>query len=881
MANTQYKQLKSDKRQALLRKLYQKDPMLWLKERLGESPTDFKWSLFPEYKEHAWDGNIDPLCNAWREIAKFNWVAIEAATGCHAKGQLILMFDGSLKKVEDIQEGDLLMGDDSTPRKVLSLARGNEMMVRITPTKGESFEVNESHILSLKHTCPYGRYKNDDEIVNVSVREWMTWNKSKKHLYKLYRTSVEFIKEDDLPFDPYLMGLWIGDGSMHRFGISKPDIEIRDYVHQWAGKNNYSISINHNGDGTCPTYFIHRGYNNKENHLWHYTKKNFIVNGEKRIPRTFLTASREDRLKLLAGIIDTDGGFNCNCLVSTKWENLANDIAYLARSLGYSAYVKSFLSSCQGMKEKRTYYRISISGDLSKIPMAIERKIFSERQQKKRVTLTSFKVEHIGNADYYGFELDKNHLYLMGDFTVTHNTSKTYWLSRVVMWFLDVFEDSLVITSAPKQDQLKLNLWAEITKEFHKFKRLRPSAELLSLRLKVDGRNSTVEETEADLSASHHAIGFVAGHGSEEQSATKAQGFHREVMLIICEECPGMAQAVLTAFQNTCTGSKNVMLAVGNPDHSLDPLHTLSEQDNVKSFRISALDFPNVVLKREIFPGAVSIKSIERRKLVYGENSNLFLSRVRGISPASSADSLIKLEWIEACLSYTDKYKELGDIQIDKSCYNALGMDVANSEEGDKASLAWGKQNRLLDIHEFYCNNTNDLALNVIYDDIILTGKGIKGIFGTWKLRDMDIHPSRVGVDAVGVGAGTINTFKAEGYEVTALHGGQWDSAIPLDDEGKPMYEFNSLRAQMYFTCAMEMRDREFIIDIQDGSKINQLKKELIAPKLMVSGQKIAVESKESIKKRIGYSPNMMDSFVYWNWMRKNREPIVPMVSWV
>lgn len=459
-------------------------------------------------------------------------------------------------------------------------------------------------------------------------------------------------------------------------------------------------------------------------------------------------------------------------------------------------------------------------------------------------------------------------------------TSKTYFLSRLVMWFLDVHENALVVTSAPKQDQLKLNLWAEITKEFHKFKKIRPHAELLTLRLKVDSRGK-VEENEADLSNSYHAIGFVSGVGSEEQSATKAQGFHRENMLIILEEAPGMSNAILTAFQNTCTGSNNIIVAVGNPDHSLDPLHRFCEQENVMSFRISAFDYPNVVLNKEIFPGAVSIKSIERRKLVYGEQSNLYLSRVRGISPASGTDSLIKREWIEACLVHTDKYKELGEIATNENDYNALGMDVANSEEGDKASLAWGKGNCLLDIHEFRCSNTNDLALNVIYDDIVLKGKGCKNIYGTWKLNDLDILPQRVGVDAVGIGAGTINAFKALNYEVTSLHGGQWDYAIPKDDEGKPMYDFNSLRAQMYFTFALELRDREFKIELQDGSKINQLIKELVTPKLLITGQKIAVEAKESIKKRIGYSPNMMDSIVYWNWMRKNREPFVPLVSWV
>ena len=78
-------------------------------------------------------------------------------TGCHAKGHPILMHDGSVKKVEDIVVGDLVMGDDERPRTVYQILRGREEMVRISPAylegtpRGEriEFTVNKSHLLSL------------------------------------------------------------------------------------------------------------------------------------------------------------------------------------------------------------------------------------------------------------------------------------------------------------------------------------------------------------------------------------------------------------------------------------------------------------------------------------------------------------------------------------------------------------------------------------------------------------------------------------------------------------------------------------------------------------------------------------------------------------
>ena len=68
---------------------------------------------------------------------KYKGNAIEVLpTGCHAKGTEILMFNGENKNVEDINIGEYIMGANGSPRKVLRLCRGNEMMYNITPNKG-------------------------------------------------------------------------------------------------------------------------------------------------------------------------------------------------------------------------------------------------------------------------------------------------------------------------------------------------------------------------------------------------------------------------------------------------------------------------------------------------------------------------------------------------------------------------------------------------------------------------------------------------------------------------------------------------------------------------------------------------------------------------
>jgi hypothetical protein len=69
---------------------------------------------------------------------------------CHRKDTPIMMSDGKIKLIQDIEVGDLLMGDDSLPRQVLSFARGKDKMYDIIPIKGEKYTVNQEHILCLK-----------------------------------------------------------------------------------------------------------------------------------------------------------------------------------------------------------------------------------------------------------------------------------------------------------------------------------------------------------------------------------------------------------------------------------------------------------------------------------------------------------------------------------------------------------------------------------------------------------------------------------------------------------------------------------------------------------------------------------------------------------
>jgi hypothetical protein len=120
--------------------------------------------------------------------------------GCFARGTNIMRYDGSLANVEDIQQGDTIMGDDSTPRTVLSLCRNRESMYAVTPEYGETYTVNEGHKLVL--------INDKKEITEVTVRECLSspeWQDD----WKIFRVPVDF-PESVLNVSPYTFGNVLG-----------------------------------------------------------------------------------------------------------------------------------------------------------------------------------------------------------------------------------------------------------------------------------------------------------------------------------------------------------------------------------------------------------------------------------------------------------------------------------------------------------------------------------------------------------------------------------------------------------------------------------------------------------------------------------------------
>jgi replicative DNA helicase len=296
-------------------------------------------------------------------------------------------------------------------------------MFKVRQNRAKDYIVNSVHKLSLKR--PSG------EIINIDLDKFLKENKTFQETSKGYKEEAKF-KYQEVDIDPYFLGLWLGDGKSTSSIIYNNDNEVIDYLNKDIPKLFNNIKVETKYDRTVykttlssikPKYeSFGKIHFRKHNTIMSLIIKNNLYNN-KHIPLEYIVNSKDVRLKLLAGLIDSDGyktssnGYE----ISTKDENFANQIKYLCDSLSYrtSIFTK--------VENNKNYYRIHIFGnDLREIPVKISRKKFTDVQKRVDKTKTGIVVESLGIGDYYGFTLEnEDKRFFLEDFTVTHNTAIT------------------------------------------------------------------------------------------------------------------------------------------------------------------------------------------------------------------------------------------------------------------------------------------------------------------------------------------------------------------------------------------------------------------------------------------------------------------------
>jgi hypothetical protein len=308
--------------------------------------------------------------------AKDGWQIIPfmhgaASSGkCFCKGTRVMAFDGSIRAVEDIRVGDLVMGDDSTPRRVLSLARGFDDMYTLLPRAYgcEPMTVTGEHILCLKTTTAAGQTKSvGKEVVQMTVNQYMALPAYLKRHLVCYRVPVNFAVTEEPLADPWLIGAWLGGGC-----------SADGWDTAWA-----------EAYGLLTT---------------------------KHVPHALKTGSHSTRMQVLAGLLDTEGYFiDGHYEITLCSQRMAEDVLFLARSLGFGALAAP--SDIPGQ------YHAAIFGEgLPDIPTRMHSRV-AHSTAIHDARAWDFEVVPAGRQEYYGFQTTGNQRFLLGDFSVTHNST--------------------------------------------------------------------------------------------------------------------------------------------------------------------------------------------------------------------------------------------------------------------------------------------------------------------------------------------------------------------------------------------------------------------------------------------------------------------------
>jgi DNA-directed RNA polymerase beta subunit len=435
------------------------------------TPTDKSGKLIPPRKLHNTTWGF--LCPA----------------ECFDPETQILMWDGSIKRAGDIVVDDVLIDDLGNPVKVRTTCSGEKNMYDVIPEKSNFMKhrVTDNHILTLKirghksirksnrkdrkytHIVEFlnrnelkfqEKYFNslkdaedfvnsfsDDDTLDITIENYLKLNKTTKDNLVVFKVEGIHWTKKDVEMDPYLLGMWLGDGLSDGTGFAlnyNTDFETLAYWEKWANENEALIS-----KGERYKFLVASKKNKdaashglcnrvEEAPLKKYLRKyNLLKN--KHIPNEYLTNDRDTRLKVLAGLVDTDGSVRAQGREIRICQGPANyriidDAHTLAMSLGFSCGVKEGRSQWtdekSGQKKFSTYKELTITGHkICEIPTLLPRKklVSIENEttllRSKSFMGSKFNLLEVGVGPYVGWQLhDKRGRFCLQDGTAVHNT---------------------------------------------------------------------------------------------------------------------------------------------------------------------------------------------------------------------------------------------------------------------------------------------------------------------------------------------------------------------------------------------------------------------------------------------------------------------------
>ena len=413
----------------------------------------------------------------------------------------------------------------------------------------------------------------------------------------------------------------------------------------------------------------------------------------------------------------------------------------------------------------------------------------------------------------------------------SHSIGKSHLGGGLVNWHYDLFDPGLTITTAPNKAQVVDVLWKEVRRQ----RRGRPGLQPKAPRI--------------ESSPDHFAVGYTAS------GEAGFQGRHEEHVLIIMDECVGVAGEFWEAAEGMLTGPENHLLGICNATDTTSPAYQADIGGQFHVISVSALDHPNIAAElagiAAPFPAAVRLKWVNEKVETWctpicasDHTTNdvewpprsgnwyrpgpLFESRVLGRWPSTATNAV----WSDSMWHAAQKPQPIPDEPLQ------LGCDVARY--GDDYTSIVARRGPCALHHETH----NGWS-------IPQTAGRCKQLAGERAKKGEDPKKILVCIDDDGVGGGV--TDLADGYNFAGLGGG----SKPMEPEAYP-----NRRSELWFATAERALHGGLDVSRLSASAKQLLRSQLMAPVWRVDSQgRREVEKKDDTKKRIKRSPDDADGF--------------------
>lgn len=277
-----------------------------------------------------------------------------------------------------------------------------------------------------------------------------------EYKYRIQISNCIQYPSQEVPLEPYYLGLWLGDGTSRNTSITTADDEIVEYLTEIVKKYNLKLTKATKEGNLASSYTLAKTKGQGRLNPLKEKMKSLNIIHNKHIPVSYLQNSKRIRMEVLKGLMDSDGycAKDGTIQFSTSSLRLKKDVECLIRSLGIGLSIKSKNAVLDGVIKKETYtFTLFTNEDVFKLSRKKSRVRKKLKGKKPKTKFTSIaNIEQVEDSLATCIMVDNEEkLFLTSNFIVTHNSC---FISSYIARSASVFEGSENVIVGNNKDDL-------------------------------------------------------------------------------------------------------------------------------------------------------------------------------------------------------------------------------------------------------------------------------------------------------------------------------------------------------------------------------------------------------------------------------------------